>query len=54
MTAEELVFDWGNFGKELPEVTIRLAEWIMLCPQEIRARVADSTSSMADRMAFWA
>lgn len=26
----------------------------MYCPKEIRARVADSTSSMADRMAFWA
>lgn len=53
MTESELVFDWGAHEKDLPEVTLRLSEWIMLCPQEIRARVADSTSSMADRMAFW-
>lgn len=26
----------------------------MYCPRDIRARIADSTSSMADRMAFWA
>jgi farnesyl-diphosphate farnesyltransferase len=26
----------------------------MYCPEPIRARVVDSTSSMADRMAFWA
>lgn len=54
MTEQELVFDWENNEKILPEVTLRLAEWIMLCPSGIRARVADSTSSMADRMAFWA
>lgn len=51
---EQLVFNWGEHEKELPEVTLRLSEWIMYCPQSIRARVADSTSSMADRMAFWA
>ena len=51
---EDLVFQWGEWEKDLPEVTVRLSEWIMYCPQPIRARVADSTSSMADRMAFWA
>lgn len=50
----EVLFDWGDHASELPEVTTRLSEWIMYCPKEIRARVADSTSSMADRMAFWA
>ena len=54
MVESELIFDWGVYEKDLPEVTLRLSEWIMLCPEEIRARVADSTSSMADRMAFWA
>jgi farnesyl-diphosphate farnesyltransferase len=54
MEVSEFTFDWFNCEKELPEVTTRLAEWIMYCPESIRARIADSTSSMAERMAFWA
>lgn len=38
----------------MPEVSLRLAEWIFYCPETFRARVADSTGSMSDRMAFWA
>ena len=38
----------------MPEVSLRLAEWIYYCPESFRARVADSTGSMSDRMAFWA
>lgn len=49
-----LVFNWLGYDEQLPEVSKRLAEWIDYCPKEIRSRVADSTSSMADRMAFWA
>lgn len=54
MKVEELTFDWENCAQELPEVSLRLAEWIFYAPESIRVRVADSTSSMADRMAFWA
>ena len=55
MEADDLKFDWYGIKDELPEVTLRLGEWIMYCPREIRARVVvDSTCSMADRMAFWA
>ena len=53
MTAEDLHFEWSAQKQILPEVTLRLSEWIMYCPREIRARIADSTNSMADRMAFW-
>jgi farnesyl-diphosphate farnesyltransferase len=53
-TADDLTFNWHGQTKVLPEVTLRLSEWIYYCPEEIRARVADSTGSMADRMAFWA
>lgn len=38
----------------LPEVSIRLGEWIMYCPESIRGRIVDATSGMADRMATWA
>ncbi len=38
----------------LPEVTLRLNDWITLCPDAIRQRVAASTSEMAGGMAKWA
>lgn len=38
----------------LPEVTLRLNDWLMLCPEVIRGRVAASTAEMADGMAKWA
>jgi farnesyl-diphosphate farnesyltransferase len=53
-TAEDMKFNWHGQEQLLPEVSLRLAEWIYYCPESFRARVADSTGSMADRMAFWA
>lgn len=47
-------FDWAAAQDSLAEVTLRLAEWLFYCPEPFRARVADCTASMADRMAFWA
>lgn len=38
----------------LPEVTLRLNDWLTLCPDAIRQRVAASTSEMAGGMAKWA
>ncbi len=38
----------------LPEVTLRLNDWITLCPDAIRQRVAASTGEMAGGMAKWA
>jgi len=37
----------------LPEVTLRLGEWIAYAPEEIAPRILDAATSMADRMAMW-
>lgn len=42
------------YADQLPEVSLRLADWLALCPDEIRDTVAASTSEMAEGMAKWA
>lgn len=42
------------YQDQLPEVTLRLSDWLSLCPEEIRQTVAASTSEMAEGMAKWA
>jgi farnesyl-diphosphate farnesyltransferase len=37
----------------LPEVTLRICEWLWYVPQNIAPRVWDATIAMADRMAYW-
>jgi farnesyl-diphosphate farnesyltransferase len=37
----------------LPAVTVRLNDWIELCPSTITDRVLQSTAQMADQMAEW-
>ncbi|MCM3639038.1 phytoene/squalene synthase family protein [Sporosarcina luteola] len=37
----------------LPEVTLRLGDWLAVCPAGIVAKVKESTSIMADGMAKW-
>lgn len=37
----------------LPEVTLRLADWMRLAPQEIAPRIWEATATMAERMASW-
>ncbi|WP_246031572.1 squalene/phytoene synthase family protein [Salibacterium salarium] len=37
----------------LPDVSLRLGDWIALCPTEIAPRVKDYTSTMAKGMADW-
>lgn len=37
----------------LPEVTLRLGDWIAFCPSEIVYKVKESTSIMASGMADW-
>jgi farnesyl-diphosphate farnesyltransferase len=39
---------------ELPEVTLRLADWLALAPPRIAPRIADAIAAMAERMAYWA
>ena len=38
----------------LPEVTLRLSDWLSVCPKEIVNRVKKSTSEMAKGMGDWA
>lgn len=38
---------------ELPEVTIRLADWIKICPEGIVRKVREATAEMAGGMADW-
>ncbi|WP_067726582.1 squalene/phytoene synthase family protein [Oceanobacillus damuensis] len=37
----------------LPEVTLRLGDWLEFCPSEIVGKVKESTSEMAEGMAKW-
>lgn len=41
------------YEADLPEVTLRLADWIAFCPSEIVDKVKESTSIMANGMADW-
>ncbi|HLR79471.1 MAG TPA: phytoene/squalene synthase family protein [Bacillota bacterium] len=41
------------YQADLPEVTLRLADWITFCPPEIVDKVKESTSVMAKGMAEW-
>lgn len=38
----------------LPEVTLRLGDWLSFCPSDIVEKVKESTSTMAEGMALWA
>lgn len=49
----DCTIDFGEESTELPEVTLRIFEWLFLCPEEFRPRVADSTATMSERMARW-
>lgn len=41
------------YEAEFPEVTLRLADWIDVCPAGIVEKVKDSTAEMAGGMADW-
>jgi farnesyl-diphosphate farnesyltransferase len=47
----EVVF--ASYQRILPEVTLRLSDWLARVPTAIAPRVWDATISMADRMAYW-
>lgn len=50
ITYKELVMPYEN---ELPEVTLRLGDWIEVCPKGIERSVRDYTAEMAGGMADW-
>jgi farnesyl-diphosphate farnesyltransferase len=41
------------FEAILPEVTLRIGDWLLSAPPEIAPRVWDATIAMAERMAYW-
>jgi len=47
----EAVF--SSYRRILPEVTLRLSDWLSKVPTGIAPRVWDATIAMADRMAYW-
>lgn len=51
---EEYVSVLAPIQDKMPEVTLRLADWIEVCPAEARAIVTSATSEMAGGMAKWA
>src|SRR5690625_4744894 len=41
------------YKNDLPEVTIRLGDWLKVCPSGIRHKVREATAEMAGGMADW-
>lgn len=41
------------YEAKLPEVSLRLADWLAVCPQEIDTKVRRYTAEMAEGMALW-
>jgi farnesyl-diphosphate farnesyltransferase len=52
-TIHDVSLEWGLHQAELPEVTIRIAEWALLAPASIAPRIWEATAAMSDRMAYW-
>lgn len=44
---------FSSYRRILPEVTLRLSDWLSKAPTGIAPRVWDATIAMADRMAYW-
>jgi farnesyl-diphosphate farnesyltransferase len=45
---------FSPYQTTLPEVTLRIGDWLSQPPREIAPRIWDATIAMADRMAYWA
>lgn len=46
--------DFAPHRPVLPEVTLRIGEWLLSAPTVIAPRIWDATIAMAERMAYWA
>ena len=44
---------FSSYQEVLPEVTLRIGDWLAKVPIGIAPRIWDATIAMADRMAFW-
>jgi len=50
----ELDFFFSPYRSILPEVTLRIGDWLSSAPSDFAPRVWDATMTMAERMAYWA
>jgi len=50
----ELDLFFSPYRSILPEVTLRIGDWLLSAPSDIAPRVWDATIAMAERMAYWA
>jgi farnesyl-diphosphate farnesyltransferase len=50
----ELDILFSPYRSLLPEVTLRIGDWLSGAPLEIAPRLWDATMEMAERMAYWA
>ncbi|MBP2472297.1 farnesyl-diphosphate farnesyltransferase [Crossiella equi] len=53
-TAADFTTAFTGHADELPEVTLRIADWAALAPAEAAPRVWETFAAMAERMADWA
>jgi farnesyl-diphosphate farnesyltransferase len=51
-SVQEVIFT--PYQNILPEVTLRIGDWLAHAPLGIAPRIWDATIAMADRMAYWA
>lgn len=51
---QEILDIFAPYQSDLPEVTLRIADWIQFCPSTIRPTVCRYTGIMAEGMAKWA
>lgn len=50
---EDFQVDWLGKEDELPEVTLRVVEWLFYCPKSYRIKMADFIATESQRMAVW-
>lgn len=50
----QLLVDDASYQSLLPEVTLRIVDWVRLAPDSFAPRIWDAVAAMADRMADWA
>jgi farnesyl-diphosphate farnesyltransferase len=50
---DEMEVFFSPYCSVLPEVTLRIGEWLSSAPSDFAPRVWDATITMAERMAYW-
>jgi farnesyl-diphosphate farnesyltransferase len=53
MNGDKFLAASSAYRNRLPEVSVRLEEWVQLAPETVAPRIWDATAAMAERMAGW-